>query len=135
MMVGTLKAFRCYRCGVDFDQERSLLRHYSSKKQKEMEDIQERVEKLQRQDCYTLPVLEEVVLPDATGRSQPLETKEDVEKQESDMEILGSEENEQSATNSVLSDVSDESSSSEEEVDMEFEYLLMNESERSYRHL
>ena len=100
-----------------------------------MEDIQERVEKLQRQDCYTLPVLEEVVLPDATGRSQPLETKEDVEKQESDMEILGSEENEQSATNSVLSDVSDESSSSEEEVDMEFEYLLMNESERSYRHL
>lgn len=61
--------------------------------------------------------------------------QEDVEKQESDMEVVGSEDNEQSATNSVLSDMSDESSSLEEEVDMEFEYLLMNEGERSYRHL
>lgn len=51
------------------------------------------------------------------------------------MEVVGSEDNEQSATNSVLSDMSDESSSLEEEVDVEFEYLLMNEGERSYRHL
>ena len=73
MMAAILKAFRCYRCGVDFDQERSLLRHYNSKRHKDMEDIQERVKKLQQRDCDTLmevPVLDEV-LPDATSRSQP----------------------------------------------------------------
>ena len=68
------------------------------------------------------------VLPDTTGGSQPLGTEEDVERRESDMEVTNSEGSEQSATCSVLSDASEESSSlEEEELDMEFKYLLMNE--------
>ena len=59
---------------MDGLRERFLLCHYNSKKYKKMEGIQERVKELQRRDFYTLPVLEEVVLPDATGRSQRLET-------------------------------------------------------------
>lgn len=61
------------------------MRHYNSKKHKEMEDIQERVEELQRRDCRTpmeVPVLEEVDSLDANGSSRPLETEEDVEEQD-----------------------------------------------------
>ena len=88
-----------------------------------MKDIQERVKESQWRYCHTLmqvPVLDKVVLPDAWCRSQPLETGEDVE-QEGDMEVIDSEGNEQSATGSVPSDASAESSLSEEEVDIEFE--------------
>ena len=90
-----------------------------------MKDIQERVKESQWRDCHTLmevPMLDQVVLPDAWCRSQPLETGEDVEQQESDMEVIDSEGNEQSATGSVPSDASAESSLSEE-VDIEFEML------------
>lgn len=71
---GNFESFSMLSTQVDFDQERFLLCHYNSKKYKEMEGIQERVKELQRRDFYTLPVLEEVVLPDTTGRSQRLET-------------------------------------------------------------
>ena len=89
-----------------------------------MKDIQERVKESQGRYCHTLmevPVLDKVVLPVAWCRSQPLETGEEVEQQESDMEVIDSEGNEQSATGSVPSDASAESSLSEEEVDIEFE--------------
>ena len=76
-MAGSLKAFQCYRCGVEFKQEQSLLRHYNSNKHKALEDIQERVEEWQQLDSRTLmdvPVLDEVS-PDANDSSWPLETE------------------------------------------------------------
>jgi len=111
-------AFRCYQCGVDFEQERALLRHFKSKRHRELEDICEKVEELQRQESATST--EVPVLPEATNESCSMSGESDVEEPDMDMDVSGSEHAGYSGSHE---------SSAEEEVafDMEHESLLMSE--------
>ena len=116
-------AFRCYQCGVDFEQERTLLRHFKSKRHRELEDICEKVEELQQQESATsteVPVLPEVISPEATNESCSMSGESDVEEPDMDMDVSGSEHAGYSGSHE---------SSAEEEVafDMEHESLLMSE--------
>ena len=113
--------FRCYQCGVDFQQERALLRHFSSKRHRELEDIREKAEQLQQQESSTLtevPVLPEVISTEATNESCSVSGESDVGEPDMDMDVSGSEQG-----------VAQNESSAEEETvfDMEHESLLMTE--------
>ena len=128
-MAGSSKAvaFRCYQCGVDFEQEQALLRHFKSKRHRELEDICEKVKEVQRQDSQesdtltVVPVLPEVILPETNSQSWSMSGESDVEP-DMDMDVSGSEQGTVEVTQ-------DESSAEEEAAfEMENESLLMNES-------
>ena len=115
--------FRCYQCAVDFEQERGLLRHFQSNKHKELEDIRNKVQEVQRNTSSNIaeaPVLCEETLHDASSKNWSLEVEGEVEEPGLDMDVSGS----GAVMEQSVAEVVQTDESSADEVDMDFESLL-----------